>query len=379
MFGAYTLRARAALVTRTTPVGHISADDLAGFSEPGAPPVVSASPGPQDRARLFLNSRVVVQGPLPSPQPDDATTLEVDGQFAGLWVPPGASLPEATLSAALEGQAPEGWSVTPLEGYVLSTPWELMARSPDQTRLDAVDFEASEPPPGVHKLGSGHLSIGAGTFIEPSVVIDTRGGPVVIDRDVHVHAFTRIAGPAYVGPGCILLGGAFGDISFGPQCRIRGEVRATIILGYSNKAHDGFLGHAVLGRWVNLGAMTTNSNLKNNYGPVRLDVAGTVLDTGMTKVGCFLGDHVKTGIGTLLNTGTIIGAGSNVFGGAMPPKYVPPFSWGVGSDLTTHDVERFLSSTEVVMSRRDQPLPDSMRGVFRKAFESSAPLRTPGD
>ncbi|NNF26165.1 MAG: glucose-1-phosphate thymidylyltransferase, partial [Gemmatimonadetes bacterium] len=90
-----------------------------------------------------------------------------------------------------------------------------------------------------------------------------------------------------------------------------------------------------------------------------------------------LGDHVKTGIGTLLNTGTVIEAASNVFGGAMPPKYVPPFSWGVGSELTTHDIDRFLAATEVVMSRRDQPFPDPMRQLFRRAFESSAPLREP--
>ena len=377
MFGTCTLRARAAKVSGAAVVGHVVGEDLAGFDEPEAPPVVTPVLTPEPEDRVFVSSRAVLDGPLPSFPPDRAAVLEVDGHFAGLWVPSGSPLPERLLRAAMDG-TPSGddAAAVRLSGTLLETPWDLMSGSPQQTRLDAEDFQASDPPAGVHKLGAGRLSIGDGVLIEPSVVIDTRGGPVVLDRDVHVHAFTRIAGPAYVGPGSILLGGSFGDVSFGPMCRIRGEVKATIVLGYSNKAHDGFLGHAVLGRWVNLGAMTTNSNLKNNYGPVRLDVAGRTVDTGMTKVGSFLGDHVKTGIGTLLNTGTVIEAGSNVFGGAMPPKYVPPFSWGVGSDLTTHDIERFLASTEVVMSRRDQPLSEPMRRLFRRAFEASVPLRS---
>ncbi|NNM34063.1 MAG: hypothetical protein HKO53_13400, partial [Gemmatimonadetes bacterium] len=375
---AYTLRARAAKATGGEAVGHITSSALAGFDEPGAPPVVEADLGAGDRNRLFLSSRVVAGAPLPALPHETPALLRVEGQWAGLWVPSGTPVPESLLDAALRGVEPsESPPVVEFPGLALDTPWDLLSRSPERTRRDAADFTASDLPPGVHRLGDGHVHIGEGALVEPSVVIDTRSGPVVLDRDVHVHAFTRIAGPAYVGPGSILLGGSFGDISFGPMCRIRGEVKTTIVLGYSNKAHDGFLGHAVLGRWVNLGAMTTNSNLKNNYGPVRLDVAGKTIDTGMIKVGSFLGDHVKTGIGTLLNTGTVIEAASNVFGGAMPPKYVPPFSWGVGSELTTHDIDRFLAATEVVMSRRDQPFPDPMRQLFRRAFESSAPLREP--
>ncbi len=379
MFGVSTLRARAADQTGARPVGHVTSAGLTGFEEPGAPPVVPLDLTPSDRPRLFLWSRAILAGPVP-PLPDDGCVLlEVGGRFAGIWIPAGTAGTETLFASALDGTPQAaGLPVVDLQGFLLESPWDLMARSPGQVVIDGEGFPDSDVPAGVDKLGSGRLSIGRGAFVEPNVVFDTRNGPVILEEDVHVHAFTRVAGPAYVGPGSILLGGSFGEVSFGPMCRIRGEVRASIVLGYSNKAHDGFLGHAVLGRWVNLGAMTTNSNLKNNYGPVRLDVAGSSIDTGMTKVGCFLGDHVKTGIGTLLNTGTIIGAASNVFGGAMPPKYVPPFSWGVGHDLTTHDPERFLSAAAVVMSRRDQSLPEGMRQMYRQAFESTAQERAPG-
>ncbi|MEX2608430.1 MAG: hypothetical protein WEA24_00680, partial [Gemmatimonadota bacterium] len=177
-----------------------------------------------------------------------------------------------------------------------------------------------------------------------------------------------LAGPAYVGPGSTLLGGSFAAVSIGPACKVRGEVEESVILGHSNKAHDGFLGHAYLGRWVNLGALTTNSDLKNNYGTVRMWTPDGQADTGQMKLGCLLGDHVKTAIGTMLNTGTVAGVGANLFGG-MPPKYVPPFTWGAAADAGPYDIERFLPVAEKAMARRDIPLADGMRTILRGLFE----------
>ena len=196
-----------------------------------------------------------------------------------------------------------------------------------------------------------------------------------------MRAFTRIEGPSWFGPGCILQGGVLTHVGAGPRCRLRGEIEASVIQGWSNKAHDGYLGHAWLGSWVNLGAMTTNSDLKNNYGSVRIRTSSRTADTGLMKLGCLLGDHVKTGIGTLLNTGTVLGAGSNVFGGAMPPGFVPPFSWGSGVELSTHRLERFLETAERAMGRRDIPLTEGMRAVLTRAFEGTSTLRStfPGD
>ena len=173
-------------------------------------------------------------------------------------------------------------------------------------------------------------------------------------------------------PEVVVLGGSLSEVTIGPVCKIRGEVESSVILGYTNKAHDGFLGHAYLGRWVNLGAFTTNSDLKNNYGPVRMGSPGGPVDTGLMKVGCFLGDHVKTGIGTLLNTGTVVGAGSNIFGGGMPPTYVPPFSWGSGDDLTEFRLDKFLEVASGAMGRRGMELDEDMEAVLRRAWEPSS-------
>ena len=150
-----------------------------------------------------------------------------------------------------------------------------------------------------------------------------------------------------------------------------------MLLGFVNKAHDGHLGHALLGRWVNLGAFTTNSDLKNNYRPVRVWTPEGEKDTGLLKVGCFLGDHVKTGIGTVLNTGTIVGAGSNVFGGVMPPTVVPPFSWGAGSDLRDHRLDNFLATAAAAMSRRGQELTPGVTEILpdRVERDRGAPRR----
>src|SRR6185295_4718482 len=135
-------------------------------------------------------------------------------------------------------------------------------------------------------------------------------GPVTIEEGCEVHPFTRIEGPCYVGPKTILLGAKVREgCSFGPMCRIGGEVEESIVHGYSNKYHDGFLGHAYVGEWVNLGALTTNSDLKNDYSEVKVTLDGrTQLSTGSNKVGALIGDHVKTSIGTLLNTGAYVGA-----------------------------------------------------------------------
>jgi hypothetical protein len=148
-----------------------------------------------------------------------------------------------------------------------------------------------------------------------------------------------------------------------------------VLVAYVNKAHEGYLGHALVGRWVNLGALTTNSDLKNNYSTVTVWTPDGDVDTEQIKIGCYLGDHVKTGIGTLLNTGTVVGAGSNIFGGAMPPVAVPPFSWGSGSDLTEYRLDKFLETAERVMARRDVTLTAGMRQVLKAAWSATAGRR----
>jgi UDP-N-acetylglucosamine diphosphorylase/glucosamine-1-phosphate N-acetyltransferase len=206
-------------------------------------------------------------------------------------------------------------------------------------------------------------------------VADTTQGPVVIDQDAVVTAFSRLEGPCYIGPGSHILGAKIrAGTTIGPQCRIGGEVEASIVQGHSNKYHDGFLGHSYVGEWVNLGAGTHNSDLRNDYGEVQVVLHGRAVRTGLTKVGCFLGDHTKTGLGTLLNTGTHAGVFCNLLpSGGFLPKYLPSFtSWWNGSLVENAEVPQLLTTATRVMARRGTTLNEVYAALYRQLYEDTA-------
>ncbi len=206
---------------------------------------------------------------------------------------------------------------------------------------------------GAHIVNAQLVTLGSGSVLKPGAVIDAGAGPVIIGEDVEVMSNAVIEGPCYIGDHCRIKIGAkiYGHTSIGPWSKVGGEVENSIILGYSNKQHDGFLGHSYLGRWVNLGADTNTSDLKNNYGNIRVRLNGAEIDTGRMFLGALVGDHAKTGINTMLNTGTVIGVGANVFGGGFPPKSIAPFAWGGGTDEFFR-VEDAISVASRVMERR---------------------------
>ena len=215
--------------------------------------------------------------------------------------------------------------------------------------------------------------IGKNVRIDAFVVLDASKGPIYIDDDVQIQSFTRIEGPSYIGANSILLGAKIREgTSIGPFCRVGGEVENTIFSGYSNKYHDGFLGHSYVGEWVNLGAMTTNSDLKNNYSNIKVVLNGKEIDTGLIKVGSMIGNHVKTGIGTLLNTGMYIGLGSNIFGGGMvKEKFVPSFCWGGVEGFAEYKLEKMIDTAEIVMKRRGVKLTSKEKKLFSVLFEQT--------
>ncbi|MEE9161772.1 MAG: hypothetical protein V3U35_02275, partial [Candidatus Neomarinimicrobiota bacterium] len=153
------------------------------------------------------------------------------------------------------------------------------------------------------------------------------------------------------------------EVTLGPVCKVGGEIEESIMQGYTNKQHDGFLGHAYLGSWVNLGAGTTNSDLKNNYGEVKVTVNDRVVNTGSRFVGLFMGDHAKSAIGTLFYTGTRVGVAANVFGDPLPPKVVPSFAWG-GDGSQRYDLEKCLATMELVKARRDMEFTAAERDLW---------------
>jgi UDP-N-acetylglucosamine diphosphorylase/glucosamine-1-phosphate N-acetyltransferase len=213
--------------------------------------------------------------------------------------------------------------------------------------------------------------------LDPMIVADTTEGPVVIDEGATVNAFTRLEGPCYIGPRTQVQGAKIrAGTTLGPECRIGGEIEASIVQGFSNKYHDGFLGHAYVGAWVNLGAGTQNSDLRNDYGSVSVTVNGRVVHTGRTKVGCFVGDHTKSGLNTLLNTGTNAGAFCNLLPGGLLPKYVPSFgSWWNGSLSDRADVPALLQTAAKVMRRRGCAFTEAHAELYRTVFEQTADER----
>lgn len=264
----------------------------------------------------------------------------------------------------------ESGAAQEMDGLALDGAFDLITALDRFLAADCLGFAAgpADPvPPGSIVLGDPALVLSRGALVEPGVVFDTRGGAVVLEAGVEVRNGSRLEGPLYAAERSRVLGGLVRCSVLGPRTNVRGEVSNTVFLGYANKSHDGFVGHSVLGHWVNLGAGTTTSNLKNTYGEVSLDVAGERIATGRRLLGSLIGDHAKTAIGTLLPTGTVIGAGANVFGATAVPKYVPPMAWGSdGLERMTED--GFLKVAERVMPRRDVPVTPERRASLTATY-----------
>jgi UDP-N-acetylglucosamine diphosphorylase/glucosamine-1-phosphate N-acetyltransferase len=325
-------------------------------------------------------------------EPPTLAPVEIDGPavVAASWfAPTGVPIsPAAGTRRLVHRNETVGWIVTQgerwsgphekgaaleVEGVRLRGTYDLLTALESLLTADCADFLAAPHagvPEGSIILGDASHLVSLRAAVEPGVVFDLRQGPVVLDHGAEVRSGSRIEGPTYVGPATRVLGGFIRGSVFGPECRIRGEVAVSVFLGFANKSHDGFVGHSIVGPWVNLGAGTTTSNLKNTYGPVRLEVDGERIETGRTNLGTLFGDHAKTAIGTMLATGTVVSAGANVFGTPTPPKYIPPFAWGCsGSERMSED--GFLRVAERVMARRNIAFSPERRESLRQALKRS--------
>jgi len=298
----------------------------------------------------------------------------------------GARLPVADVRAALEGGAPgefdrrlAGAVERPVDAVLLERPWTLVACNPDSIVLDllrTVTALDGDVHPSAVVLGA-PVVVEAGARVDPMCVLDARSGPVVVRRGAVLAPHTVVVGPCVVGERTQLLGGVVGRSTFGPECRVAGEVEECVWQGYGNKRHQGFVGHSAIGEWVNLGALTTTSDLKNNYGVVRVVIDGREHDTGTRKLGALVGAHAKTGIGTLLPTGAVVGTGANLFGGGrFAPKAVPSFGWWDGERMVEHRVDAFTGTARVALSRRGETAGAADEAAWRRLFDATAAERT---
>ncbi len=217
-----------------------------------------------------------------------------------------------------------------------------------------------ETEPGVTVLHPYNVWIAEEVTLSPGVVLDASTGPIVLDRGARVMANAVLCGPLYLGKNCVVKIGAklYGGSSFGAVCKVGGEIEGSIFQAYSNKQHDGFLGHSYIGEWVNIGADTNNSDLKNTYKNVSYYSYTTQSkqDSGTQFLGCVIGDHSKTGINCSINTGAVIGLGCNLWGRALINDFMPDFSWGEADSLSPYRLEAFYQTAAIVKQRRNLSL-----------------------
>lgn len=261
-------------------------------------------------------------------------------------------------------------------GVMLHYPWDLIAQNATQI---TIDFESRDKvnsqtiDPHVGTLGPVQsIFIDPSAELDPFVVLDARQGPIWIGAQAKIQAFTRIEGPAYIGPQTQTFRANIREgTSIGPVCRVGGEIEESILHGYANKYHDGFLGHSYVCPWVNLGALTTNSDLKNDYSNVSVPLTGESLRTDSNKVGCFIGDHTKTALCSLFNTGSSIGVMTLLLpGGELLPKHVPSFSriWHGRLEELPDGTKSGIATARYAMGRRDQTLTPAMERLLQTLY-----------
>lgn len=266
---------------------------------------------------------------------------------------------------------------------IIEYPWDIF------TYNDAVlrsDFAYVTNGRTSAKLSASNTLIGdsVALFIEEGAsiegaILNTKTGCIYIGKDAEVMEGSIIRGPfAMCEHAATKLGTKiYGATTLGPHVKVGGEVNNSVIFGYSNKGHDGFLGNSVLGEWCNLGADTNNSNLKNNYGNVKVwsYVSEKEENTRLQFCGLMMGDHSKSGINTMFNTGTVVGVCANIFGAGFPPKHIPSFSWGGENTFTTYDIDKAYESAERMMERRKIPFTEEDKSILKEIFESTKKYR----
>jgi UDP-N-acetylglucosamine diphosphorylase/glucosamine-1-phosphate N-acetyltransferase len=256
--------------------------------------------------------------------------------------------------------------------------WELVNANAQYIQSDFKTYfydqdNYFETETGVTILDPYNIWLGENAKLYPGVVLDASHGPIVVDEEAKIMANSYIQGPCYIGKRSIIkaLARIYEGTTIGPVCKVGGELEETIIQAYSNKQHGGFLGHSYLGEWVNLGAATNNSDLKNNYSSVKVYSyrQNQKIDSNSTFVGTYIGDHSKTAINTTIYTGTVIGIGCNIFGNKYANNFVRNFTWGNPEKAARYEFEKFLQTADLVKKRRDLCLTKAEKELYNQIYK----------
>lgn len=270
-----------------------------------------------------------------------------------------------------------------IDALWIEYPWDLIYRNPEQIHHDSSllgcnGAKDGDLYPGVHLIEEHQITVAERATIKPGAVLDAEKGPIVIDEGALVMSLAAIQGPAYIGKRTQIKMGAkiFPGSSFGEMCKVGGEVEQSVIHSFSNKGHEGYLGHSYLGQWVNLGADTNTSNLQNNYGLIHCMMQGEKVATGLQFLGLMIGDHSKSAISTVFNTATMVGVGTNVYGSTFPPRSIPSFVWGGSEGFVEYRFDKFVESAARMMARRSVELSEIEKEVLYRVFKEGETERS---
>jgi len=321
---------------------------------------------------IFINSRLKIDNELVKKikaLENGSCLVSGDAVIAARFTPTKAEVHSDGFASLLENLKAEKLEDNLCWEYL----WDLIHANGDYIKRDFQEFfydkdNSFETEMGVTVLDPYNFWIGDDAKLSPGNIIDCSGGPVVIDEGAKIMPNAVIIGPCYIGKNSTIKVGAkiYENTSIGPICKVGGEVEGSIIQAYSNKQHDGFLGHSYLGEWVNLGADTNNSDLKNTYKNVKswFYPASDKIDTGSMFVGCMIGDHSKTGINCAINTGTVMGVACNLYGSPLINGFIPSFSWGEANAITKYRLDKFLETATAVKLRRGLPISDAEKELY---------------
>ncbi len=320
---------------------------------------------------ILVNGRWLCDEPVRFPDPPCVGTLE-SGETVFIVCDPSLTKrlrPGDLQEPSRRAEALHGLPRRRVAGGLVRHPWDVVRDLPDLLRRDWSAAEASVDSKVNRALRLGprdQVHVGERVEIHPTAVVDAAQGAVYVSDDVVVGAFAILEGPLYLGPGTRVYPRAWlhGGNAVGPVCRIGGELHGCVIHGYSNKQHDGFLGHSYVGSWVNFGAGSVNSDLKNTYGRISVPINGTDVETDMQFFGAVVGDHAKLGINAAIPTGAAIGLGASISATRMLPKYIPSFSWVTDDRVSPGDPLKALDVAAAVMSRRNIEMTDEEVELF---------------
>ena len=329
----------------------------------------------EDKDTIFINGRLLAEKSIAKIMNEENECLFVSN----------GSLVAVRLNAgnkSITSVTPENISIDyfknlpriEIDAEIIDYPWDIVSNNGKAIMLDWKEYEKRTQVDysfrSVDLVNKENIYFGKNVSVMPQVVLDASHGPIIIEDNVTIMSHTTILGPVFINHDSLIKINAaiYHNTSIGEFCKVGGEVEESIIHSYSNKQHEGFLGHSYLGQWVNIGASTNNSDLKNNYGNISVHLNNRLIDTGLQFVGLIMGDHSKTAINTMFNTGTIVGISCNIFGTGFPKRYIPSFTFGGVDMMRTNSIEKSIEIAKLVMSRRNITLTNAEEQLLRVVY-----------